>query len=91
MAGAPIGNSNATKAKPWAEAIRRALAKRERTGSGADINKLAETLLDKAAEGDMAALKEFGDRTDGKVPQAIIGDASYDPVRLMVTPTDAQL
>ena len=35
--------------------------------------KLAEALLDKVEAGDIAALKEFGDRFDGKVAQQILG------------------
>jgi hypothetical protein len=69
--GAQPGNNNRNKAKPWADAIRRAIARREETGSGADLNRLAEQLLDKAAEGDMAALKELGDRLDGKAAQSL--------------------
>ena len=88
QSGNPSGRP---KEKPWADAIKRALARREHTGSGADLNRLAEALLDKGAEGDMAALKELGDRLDGKVPQAIVGDADFDPVRLVVTPVDASL
>ena len=88
QSGNPSGRR---KEKPWADAIKRALARREHTGSGADLNRLAETLLDKGAEGDMAALKGLGDRLDGKVPQGIVGDADFDPVRLVVTPVDASL
>ncbi len=80
--GAPVGNSNATKAKPWADAIKRALARREQTGSGADLNALADKLIDSAAEGDMAALKELGDRLDGKPAQALVGDSGFDPVQI---------
>lgn len=69
--GAPLGNNNNKKNKPWADAIRRAIARREQTGDGADLNRLAESLLDKAAEGDMAALKELGDRLDGKAAQSL--------------------
>jgi hypothetical protein len=69
--GAPLGNNNNKKNKPWADAIRRALARREETGSGASLNRLAEALLDKAAEGDLSALKELGDRLDGKSAQAV--------------------
>lgn len=79
---APLGNSNAVKAKPWADAIRRAIARREQTGNGADLNKLAETLLDKAADGDMTAIKELGDRLDGKPPQAVGGDPDAPPIKL---------
>lgn len=89
--GAQEGNNNRGKNKPWAEAIRRALARREATGSGADLNRLAEVLIDKAADGDATALKELGDRLDGKPAQAIVGDKDYDPVRVVISPTDAGL
>lgn len=68
----PTGKNGHEK-KPWSDAIRRALAKRELTGSGADLNALAEKLIDKAAEGDMTALKELADRLDGKSVQQIAG------------------
>jgi hypothetical protein len=85
--GAPLGNNNAGKAKPWAGAIRRALAEEDRDG----LLELARVLIAKGKAGDMAALKEIGDRSDGKAPQPVVGDDSFDPVRLVVTPTDAQL
>ena len=69
MAGAPIGNKNATKNRPWAEAINRALLAED----GKGLRKLAERLIDKASEGDVTALKEIGDRMDGKALQAITG------------------
>src|SRR5438046_7185753 len=72
--GAPRGNNNAGKAKDWENAIRRALARAEAEGSGKCLNRLADQLLTKAAEGDMAALKEIGDRLDGKPAQVIAGD-----------------
>ena len=62
--GGQKGNTNAVKAKPWAEAIDRAL-KQDR----AALNRLAAKLIAKAEEGDMAALKEIGDRLDGKPKQ----------------------
>lgn len=71
---APIGNKNAAKAKIWHGAIMRALRKRSRTEALEALDELAEKLLDKVAEGDLPALKEFGDRLDGKPAQTIIGD-----------------
>ena len=59
---AQIGNTNASKNRPWAAAINRALAQ----GDANRLRGLAEKLIDKALEGDMAALKELGDRVDGK-------------------------
>ena len=43
---------------------------------------LAERLLDKAAEGDVSAMKELGDRLDGKSPQALT-DADGNPLTLV--------
>lgn len=46
---------------------------------------VAKALLDKAAEGDVQAIKEVGDRLDGKVPQGIIGGDDDDPAIQTVT------
>ena len=78
MAGAPVGNQNAVKPKIWTDAIKRALARRA-DDDGRGLNKLADVLLDKALEGDLQALKELGDRLDGKPAQAIIGGDADDP------------
>lgn len=67
--GAPIGNKNASKGSPWADAIRRALL----AGNGKKLRALADKMIDKAMEGDVSALKEIGDRMDGKPVQAISG------------------
>jgi hypothetical protein len=61
--GAPIGNTNSSKTnRIWGNIIRK-LAVQE------DYKKLhviAEKLYEKAAEGDLGAVKEIGDRLDGK-------------------------
>lgn len=77
--GAPIGNQNAAKAKIWHAAIMRALRKRSRSDALEALDELAEKLLEKVSEGDLPALKEFGDRLDGKPAQAIIGGGEDDP------------
>jgi hypothetical protein len=79
--GAPLGNTNQSKGRPWADAIRRAMARAEAEGNGRAINELADRLLEKAAEGDMAALKELGDRLDGKPHQTVGGDAEGEPIK----------
>lgn len=73
---APIGNKNAAKGKIWHAAIMRALEIREksRIDGKREIDALAEKLIDLVAGGDLGALKEFGDRLDGKPAQAIVGD-----------------
>lgn len=85
MAGAPQGNQNAARAKVWRAAITRALERRSksRTDGVQEIDALAERLLTLVAAGDLGALKEFGDRMDGKPAQAIIGGDDEDaPIRI---------
>lgn len=69
---APLGNQNARKGKPWQAAINRALEKRSRVAQMEALDELAESLLRKCDDGDIAALKELGDRLDGKPAQAIV-------------------
>ena len=63
--GAPIGNKNATKNKIWSDAVRKAITQ------GENINLLAAALVEKALAGDISALKEIGDRLEGKPTQQI--------------------
>ena len=86
-AGAPEGNTNSSKNnRLWAETIRRAV-----TQSDAQrLRKIAEALLTKAEEGDMAAIKELGDRLDGKPAQTV--DATVKgQVTLTLSSDDAAL
>lgn len=74
---APLGNKNNTKNKPWAEAIARALARKAK-GKRDGINLVADQLVASALNGDQWAIKEIGDRIDGKAAQAVTvgGDES---------------
>lgn len=68
MAGAPEGNQNSSKSnRLWAETIRRAVVQSD----AERLRRIAEALLTKAEEGDMNAIKELGDRLDGKSVQGI--------------------
>lgn len=60
--GAPVGNTNATKNKPWADMLRRIDAQSE----GAKLRKIAEKVYELAEAGDIQAIKEIADRVDGK-------------------------
>lgn len=67
--------------KLWRDAIMRAVKRREQDDPQA-LEKLADKLLTLVDGGDISAMKEFGDRMDGKVPTAIVGDDEFDPVRI---------
>ena len=82
--GAPIGNTNATKNRPWAEAINRVLLAED----GKKMRALAEKIVDVALSGDVQALKEIGDRSDGKPSQEL--QHSGDMI-VQITQSDAGL
>lgn len=67
---APEGNKNFVKNKPWADAIARALARRAK-GKENGLNLVADQLITAALNGDQWAIKEIGDRTDGKAAQSV--------------------
>ena len=60
--------TNRDKDKPWSDAIRRA-ALQEETKGIPKLLKIAEACVAAAMEGDMAAIKEIGDRLDGRPAQ----------------------
>lgn len=81
---APVGNQNARNAKRWQSAITRALAKiSEGQGVEAGLDKLADKLVLAASNGEQWALKEVGERLDGKPAQIVAGDDDLDPIRLV--------
>lgn len=68
--GAPVGNTNSANGRRWRQAITRALQKRSRSDSLEALDELAEKLLALCDQGDLQALKELGDRVDGKSSQS---------------------
>lgn len=83
--GAPKGNNNAAKAKIWSAAILRALEKRSRKERKQVIDSIADALIDKCLDRDLPAIKEFGDRVEGKVPQAIEGTGEGGEIKIGLT------
>ena len=77
--GAQPGNQNAAKGRDWRDAIRRATARFGQADYRAGLDKLADEFVKAVAAGDLNAFKEYGDRIDGKSPQAIIGGDDDDP------------
>jgi hypothetical protein len=80
QSGNPTGGR---KSRIWRNAIERALTRRSKEGSLAEIDRLADALIDAALGMDVPALREFGDRVDGKVPQGIVGDDDESPIRVV--------
>ncbi len=82
---APVGNQNAKKGRIWAKAIERALWERSQGQQAPQLDRIARKLVDMAAEGDLEAIKEIGNRLDGKPSQAIaFEDQDGKPSALVV-------
>ena len=70
-------NSGRRQEKPFRDALRMEIA-----AAGPDqkaLREIAAKLLELAVSGDLAAIREVADRTDGKVAQAVIGGDDVDP------------
>lgn len=92
--GAPFGNTNSNKNnRIWANTIRKLAIQEDYKR----IHVIAEKLFEKAAEGDLGAMKEVGDRLDGKAiaVQEITGADGKDlPIGIgisFVKPDDSQV
>jgi len=83
--GAPTGNQNAKKAKVWTDAIRKCAlrADKDLPQGTTMIDKAAMALWSKAVEGEIPALKEIGDRLEGKAAQSVTLSGDEDnPLRI---------
>ena len=73
---------NAPKSRVWEYAIRRVLAQRNGGDMDKGLNGLAHKLVREAMNGEQWAIKEIGERLDGKAKQAIVGDDDGPPIKL---------
>jgi hypothetical protein len=56
--------------KPFRDALRLEISR-----ANADkLRRVARALIERACEGDVSAIKEIGDRLDGRVPSVVAGD-----------------
>ncbi len=92
QSGNPAGGR---KHKAYREALERNLALLGKGDAKATLDRIAAAHITRCEQGDMGAIKEFADRMDGRVPQAIIG-SNEDPaiavtaiVRTIVEPSDS--
>jgi len=90
--GPAVGSKYTMKGRPWANAIERALAKRSLVARKDALDELAEKLLELADAGDLGALKELGDRMEGKARQQIVGAGANGEHMIVASElTDQQL
>lgn len=75
--GRPKGPSTQ---KPWREAIERAVKRAAEDGKTRRLDALADRLVDAGLSGDVPAMREIGDRLDGKPAQAIVGDTTMPAI-----------
>lgn len=86
---------NRTTPKPYSDALRYIGAQPYLPGKVAQVRlprkatnlqKMAAVLFERGFAGDVVAIKEIGDRTEGKVAQAIIGgDEDAPPIKTRET------
>ena len=103
--GGKIGNNNAAKGKEWSDAVRKVLNETVAdTFTGPPKSKLkrkrliiiARKLAIMAQQGDIAAIKEMGDRVEGKVAQSVMltgadgGPVKTESKTLMVAGVDSK-
>jgi hypothetical protein len=90
--GAPIGNKNSAKARPWAEAIRKALIRYDETGNKNALDLLAAKVVNAAVEKcDWDAIHEIANRMDGKPRQQMeLSGEDGDTIKLEFVTDAAQ-
>lgn len=84
---AAIGNQYAAKSRVWTQAINNVLERKHPEGRMKALEALAEKLIAGVEAGDIAAIKEFADRVEGKVPQPIGGAEDLPPLLNNLTVT----
>lgn len=87
--GAPVGNQNARKGK-FSEAVEAAVHVKDPITRRRKLHSIAEKLVQMAEEGDMQAIKEIGDRLDGKPKQQVEATGSGGgPIQITVQSDDS--
>lgn len=76
--GAPVGNKNATKSKPFLLALERALKKRSIVAQRDALDEIAEQLLAQCDKGELPAIQELANRLDGRPAQSLTVSGDVD-------------
>ena len=83
---AATGNQYAAKSRVWTTAINNVLERKHPQGRMAALEELAEKLIAGVEAGDLGAIKEFGDRMEGKPGQSL--DIKAEVKQAMVQASD---
>jgi hypothetical protein len=85
MAGKPgRSGTNKGKDKIWSEAIRRAVLRTTADKKTRRLDALADKLVSAGIDGDIPAIKEIGDRLEGKPTQMVAGDPDGSPLTVVL-------
>lgn len=71
----------------WRDAVRRAAMRKDEISGRRYLELMAETLVSMAVAGDVTALKEAGDRLDGRVNAQNTGDGSVNVSFVVALPS----
>lgn len=85
--GAPIGNTNAAKARIFSDALRKAILQRDlaEKEDGKTLRQIANVLIEKALEGDLPTAMQVRDTLEGKPSQRLeVTGADDGPVQTLV-------
>ena len=85
--GNPKGRPKGSVTKPWTDALRLAVNRTIRDEQGRKrrrLNVIAEAAARAAEQGDMLAIREIGDRLEGKVSQTQVIEGGESPIRIVV-------
>ena len=82
--------------QPWTDALRMAVNEATEKGQQKKLRRIANVVVDKALDGDMAAIKELADRlqgrsvqpVDSKVESSVMSVELIDPTRDPVVEDD---
>ena len=69
--------------KIWRDAVMRAVKRAQKGQKSKRLELLADQLVQEGLDGNVVALKEIGDRLDGKPAQTVAGDPDQ-PMELVV-------